>query len=209
MSNTSSPVHFDAARPARYDGAQLLIRILLMIALGVVGAPLGWVFSLLYLGLPLVAAAVIGGRGAEAYRTDVAPTLLRVLRWIVGIHAYLGLVTDRMPTREQELVVRFELTPSGSHSAGRALLHLVTSIPVAIVLWLFSVVSTVLWIVGAITVLVSRTVPEGIVAFQRGMLRMFAELLLHHASLLPGAAPIRFDTSPDIEGPVAGAAHSA
>lgn len=187
--------HFDRDSPARYDRVQLLLRLVLLAFLGIAGWSGGWTFLLLYLGLPLLAAIVIASGGPDAYRQRTAPVVIRFLRWFVGIHAYVEMISDRFPTREDELVVRFDVDASAPPSAGAALWPLLRSLPAAIVLALLSLVSGLLWIASAVTILVDRTVPESFVRFQRGMLRMFAELLLHHASVTPGPAPIHFDTT--------------
>lgn len=188
-------IHFADETPRSYDRVQLLLRLVLLACLGIAGWSGGWVFLLLYLGLPLVAAITVASGGPAAYREEVAPVVIRFLRWFIGINAYVGMVNDRFPIREDGLIVRLDVAPGAPPTAGAALLPLLTSLPAAIVLALLGLVSAVLWVVGAITILTTRSVPGAVVRFQRGMLRMLAELLVHQASLLPGAAPVHFDTT--------------
>jgi hypothetical protein len=200
----STSIHFDVERPASYQPAQLLIRLLFMMVLAVVGAPLGWVFHVLYLGLPIL-AAVAGPALGDRYAEQVGQPLQGALRWLLALYAYLGLLTDRPPLDEQHLGVRYEVTCRGTPTVGSALLRLLTSIPAAIVLWVLGVVSAVLWIVAAINILAWRQVPDWIFNFQRGVLRMFARFVAHHASLVEGAAPVTFDSGPDAVAMTAGA----
>jgi hypothetical protein len=193
----STAIHFDVERPASYQPSQLLVRLLIMFALAVVGAPLGWIFHVLYLALPLLAAVTIGTLGAARYHEEVGASLVRALRWYLGLHAYLALLTDRLPLDEQLIGVRYEVAPHGAPSLASALMKLVTSIPALIVMWVLGVVAAVLWVIAALGILVTGGYSAWIFDFQRGVLRMFARFLAHHASLVEGAAPIAFDTGPD------------
>ena len=106
-----------------------------------------------------------------------------------------------MPVDEASLGVRYDVERSGAPTVRSALLHLVTSIPAALMLWVLGIVSAVLWLIAVLTILLDRTVPASIYDFQRGVLRAFGNLLAHHASLVDGAAPLRFDTGPEAGAP--------
>jgi hypothetical protein len=201
----STSIHFDVEQPATYQPAQLLVRILFMIALAVIGAPLGWLFHVLYIGLPILAATA-GPAFGQRYAEEVGTPLLRALRWLLALHAYLALLTDRPPLDEQHLGIRYDVVCRGTPTVSSALLRLITSIPAAILLWVAGVVSTVLWLLGAVSVLLWRRVPTWIFDFQRGVLRLFAHFAAHHASLVEGPAPVMFETGPDrVDVSVAGA----
>jgi hypothetical protein len=201
MEDPMQAIHFDVERPSRYEPVQIVLRLLLMVLLAVIGAPLGWVFCVLYVGLPVLAAITVTTRGAAYYHQTMAPGLLRGLRWLLGVYAYLALLSDRLPLSDREAPVRFEVEPAGTPSVSGALLHLLTSIPAALVMWVLGVVSAVLWIVGAIYIAVRGSYPDSIFGFQRGLLRMFARFIAHHASLVEGPAPLGFDTGADAAGP--------
>jgi hypothetical protein len=191
----TSSVRFDVARPAEYQPRQIGLRVVLMIALAVIGAPLGWVFGVLFLGLPLLAAAAIWATDADGYHRRVAPALTSALRWLLELYAYLGLLTDRFPGDEPQ--VQFDVTPSGQPTATSALMRLLTSIPAMIFLWLLGTISAVLWVFAAVAVVIGGRYPASIFDFQRGILRLFATFLAHHASLVDGPAPLRFETGPE------------
>jgi hypothetical protein len=192
----STSIRFDVERPSAYEPGQIVVRLGLMVVLAVVGAPLGWVFGALFVLLPLVAAVMIATSGAGYYLTQVAPTVTRGLSWLLELYAYLGLLTDRAPFGQPRRV-RYEVAPGGTPTVSSALWHLVTSIPVMILLWVLGTVSAVLWVFAAASVVVGGNYPAAIFDFQRGILRMFANFVAHHASLVDGAAPLRFDTGPD------------
>jgi hypothetical protein len=192
----STSVRFDVERPATYEPGQIMVRLGLMVVLAVIGAPLGWVFGALFVFLPVVAAVVIASSGAGYYLTQVAPVLSRGFSWLLELYAFLGLLTDRAPIGQPRRV-RFEVAPAGNPTVGSALGRLVTSIPAMILLWVLGTVSAVLWVFAAASVVVGGTYPASVFDFQRGILRMFATFIAHHASLVEGAAPLRFETGPD------------
>jgi hypothetical protein len=193
----TSSVRFDVARPEHYEARQIGLRVLLMIALAVIGAPLGWVFGVLFVGLPVLAAAAVASIGARRYHAEVAPHLVSALRWLLELYAFLGLLSDRFPGGAPQ--VRYEVAPGGTPTAGGALWRLVTSIPAMILLWLLGTISAVLWVFAAASVFIGGSYPASIFDFQRGILRLFATFLAHHASLVEGAAPLRFDTGAEAE----------
>jgi hypothetical protein len=192
----STSVQLDVERPASYQPVQLVIRLLVMILLAAVGAPLGWLFHALYLALPLV-AAFAGPAFGERYPQDLGGPMVGALRWLLALYAYLGLLTDRLPIDEQHLGIRYDVACAGTPTIGGALLRWVTSIPALVVLWVLGAVSVVLWLIAAVAILVRRQVPDAIYDFQRHLLRLTGRFFAHHASLVPGMAPIRVDTGSD------------
>lgn len=194
----SAQVRFDVvAPPATFDRWQLVLRLLLMVVLAVVGAPLGWTFALLYLGLPALAAVVISQRGGARYRDEMGPRVVAAMRWILGVYAYLGLLTDRLPTAAAEIGIGFEVARSGEPTVKSAVWRLLSSLPCAIVMWLLGLVSALVWVIAAIYIIAGSTYPHALYDFQRGILRMFARFLAAHASLVEGPAPIAFAVGPE------------
>ena len=188
------PIVFDVPDEPHHDRVQVLLRVLVMIFLGAIGAPIGGIFWVLYLGLPIVAAVLVGSRGADWYRTEAGNHGVAWLRWFLGVCAYLGLLRDRLPVSLAEPGVRLDVTPDGTPTVGGALVRLITSIPAAIVLWLLAIIGVVVWIIGAVGILATRGLPGFVARYQRGALRMLARYFVHHASLATGMAPIAFDT---------------
>jgi hypothetical protein len=196
----SASIQLDVERPTSYQPVQLAVRLLIMVMLAAVGAPLGWLFHALYLVLPLV-AAFAGPAFGERYPQELGRPLVGALRWLLALYAYLGLLTDRLPVDEERLGIRFDVACSGTPSIGGALMRWVTSFPALIVIWVLGIVSTVLWLFAAVAIVARGQVPAAIYEFQRSLLRRVAYFLAHHASLVPGMAPIRVDAEERPVGP--------
>jgi len=191
---TSYPVTFDVDRPEKFERPQVFLRILVAVILSILGGALGWIFGLVYLVLPVVAAIFVSQKGGEKYLAEDGPRVTGWLRWIVAFYAYLGILTDRFPTEKPEEIVQFEVQTSGTPTVGSALLRLIYSIPSALVLSILAIVSAVIWVIAAVMVLVQEDYPDGLYNFQRGILRWEARLLGYHASLVEQYPPFALDT---------------
>jgi hypothetical protein len=191
--NSTYPVHLEVSSPPRFERIQLLLRIVLAIMLGWVGITAGWLACVLYGLLPVIAAIAVSSLGGEGYATTVGPKLWRVLVWLLQFGAYMSLLIDRFPTGDDE-PVRIEIQFTGKPTIGSALIRLATSIPSGFVLIFLWCVSSVLWIIAAGVVLLDGRIPDGILAFQRGVLRWQARLVAYHASLVEEYPPFSFET---------------
>jgi len=194
---TDYPVTFDVARPEKFERPQVFLRILVAVILSILGGALGWIFGLVYLALPVVAAIFVSQKGGEKYLAEDGPRVTGWLRWIVAFYAYLGILAERFPTEKPEEIVRFEVQTGGTPTVGSALLRLIYSIPSALVLSILAIVSAVIWLIAAVMVLVQENYPEGLYNFQRGILRWEARLLGYHASLVEQYPPFALDTEPE------------
>jgi hypothetical protein len=186
------PVQIDVISPPHFDRVQLLLRIGIGILLGWLGVTAGWLVCLLFGALPLIAAIAISSE-RDAYLKEVAPGIWAVLDWLLRLSAYMLLLVDRFPTDETRSVST-EIRYTGQPTVGSALARLITSIPSGIVLMLLWFVSSVLWIVAALAVLLGLSMPRSILAFQRGVLRWSARLVAYHASFVVEYPPWSFDT---------------
>lgn len=186
------PVQLDVTSPLRFDRIQLALRLVLALVLGWLGVTGGWLTCVLFLALPVIAAIAVSSRGARRYVDEVAPPLWRALSWLLAFSAYMLLLVDRFPTGEPT-GVRISVELDGRPTVGSALLRLITSIPSAFVLGILGIVSWLLIVVGVVTILIERTVPSGVLAFQRGVLRWQARLLAYHASLVDEYPPFSFE----------------
>jgi hypothetical protein len=189
---TTHAVHVDVESPRHYDRSQLLLRLLLGAVVGAIGVTGDWLAGVVFGLLPLIAAIGLSTRNNTRFFTEVAPGISKVVRWLMQLSAYMLLLVDRFPMSNTE-PVRIEIRCTGTPSVGSSLLRLLTSIPSAFVLMLLWCISCVMWIVGAITILVDRRVPELVLAFQRGVLRWQTHLLAYHASLVDEYPPFSFD----------------
>lgn len=188
------PVQLEVSTPPRYDRIQLLLRLVISLSLGWLGATGGGLVWLLYLALPAFVAVIVSTRGAGHYTVDSGPRLWRVISWLLGFWAYMLLLVDRFPV-DREPPIDVTLRSTGHVSVHSALLRLVTSIPSAFVLAILSFVSCILVVVGMITIAIDETIPAGIQAYQRGFLRWTARLLAYHASLVDEYPPFSFEAT--------------
>lgn len=191
----SYPVQIETTSPLRFDRVQLALRLVIAIALGWVGISAGWLGCALFLALPVIAAVAISTRGAQAYLDDTGPMVWRVVSWLLALSAYMLLLTDRFPAGEPT-GVQVQIRPDGHPTTGTALLRLIMSLPSGLVLAILGFVSSVLFVVGAVMILIEQQVPAGILGFQRGVLRWQARLAGYHASLVDEYPPFSFEADP-------------
>jgi hypothetical protein len=118
----------------------------------------------------------------------------RALGWVVAVIAYLALLSDRLPGRD-EPGVRFEVQRSGSPTVGSALLRILYAIPSLIVLALLVLVGSIVWLVAAVLVLLNERYPESVWRFLCGIVRWQANVLAYLASLTDRYPP--FALEPD------------
>jgi hypothetical protein len=202
MSMTPYPVDLVVTPPARYDRVQLALRFALAVALGILGVSTGWFTMVLYVGLPVIAAIVISGQGAAYYHDRAGPQVWRVVRWFLDLEAYVMLVADRFPI-DENTTCRVELHAGATPTAGRALWRVVASIPAALVLCLFWIVSCLFTVIGWITILASESVPAWILRYQHAVLRAQARLFAYHASLVDTYPPLGLDDAGGASWPTA------
>ena len=160
------PVQIDVTSPPHFDRVQLLLRIGIGILLGWLGLTTGWLVCLLFGALPLIAAVGISSQ-RDGYLKKVAPQLWSVLDWLLRLSAYMLLLVDRFPTDEARSVIT-EIRYTGQPTVGSALARLITSVPSGLVLMLLWFVSSVLWVVAALAVLLGLSMPRSILAYQIG-----------------------------------------
>jgi hypothetical protein len=183
---------FDVSYPQRFDRVQVVLRVVIIWLAALIGIPF-WL--ILYLGFPVLAAVLISQKDGARYLTEDGQRVSGWLRAVVAVIAYLWILTDRL-LGSSEPPVRFEVEPSGTPTAGSALLRILTAIPSAFVLALLGFVSAIVWVIAAIWVLIAETYPESLYGFQRGVVRWTARLLAYLASLVDSYPPFSLDTGP-------------
>ncbi len=191
---TTYPVTFDLDRPAKMGRAQLFLRILLLILVSWIAGS-GGGLGLVYLGIPVVVAILIAQKGGERYVAEDGERVTSWLTFIVGLLAYVALLTDELPSSSRS-VVRLDIVRSGSPTVGTALLRILQAIPSALVLALIGIVGSIVWVVAAVFILLNESYPETLWNFQRGAVRWEARLLGYLASLVDTYPPFSFDTGP-------------
>ena len=185
------PVVFEIERPTVFDRSHVFLRIAVLIVIGWVVHPVG----LLWLGLPVVAAILISRKGGRRYLSEDGPTAIRALNWIVDLVAYVALLTDRLPSRDEH-AVRFEVERSGSPTRRSALLRALYAIPSVIVLAVLTWVGTIVWVFAMVLVFFTGSYPESWWHFLCGIVGWEARLVAYLASLVDRYPPFTLATGP-------------
>lgn len=198
---------FDIQQPARFDRVHVVVRLLIIIVLSLIGGAIGWIYGVVYLALPVLAAVMISQKGTERYLAEAGENVVKWLRYIVAFQAYMFLLTDRLPNERIEEYLHFDVKPEGNTTPGSALLRILLALPSLIVLAILGMIGVVLGIIAAILVLFEEKYPEGIYAFLRGLVRWSARLLAYMAGLVEEYPPFALDT--DSQGLAGGASAHA
>jgi len=192
MSATTYPVSLDLDRPATMSRAHVFLRIVLLVLLSWIAGSGGGV-GLVYLGAPVVAAIVIARKDGDRYVTEDGARVTGWLAFIVGILAYLSLLTDELPGGARQ-PVHFQVVRSGSPTVGSALWRMAKAIPSALILFLISLISSIVSLIAAVSILVTERYPERLWNFQRDVVRWEARLLTYLASLVETYPPFTLAT---------------
>jgi hypothetical protein len=178
---SAHPVQLLIERPARASRLHVGVRLALMLAIAAFGcSSMYWV---VYLALPAMAALVVARKGGPRALAENGPPAVRALRWLAAAYAYLWLLTDEPPASERGPVdLRVEFT--GEPTPVTALLRLVYSLPGLVVLCLLSLAAGVMWLVGAVYVLVSERLPGAVGDFLALTLRYQFRLVAYPLSLV-------------------------
>src|SRR6266700_2227730 len=147
MSMSTHPVQLRVDRVERVARVQVVIRAVLVLALGLIA----WstIYWLLYLAMPALVAIDLVQRGSANFHDRDAPRAIRVLRWLAGAEAYLCFLTDVLPTSQGSPVdLRVSLT--GVPSVRSALMRLALSLPALALLALLTLSSSIVWLLAAV-----------------------------------------------------------
>jgi hypothetical protein len=186
----SYPVRVDIEAPTQFQRVQLFVRILVLIAFGMIHQSGIGLFGLLYVLLPIVAAVLITHRGGAGYLERDASWLVAVLEWVVAFYAYMLFVTDAFPLDSRGRPVRLRVATQGAPSVGSALLRLVTSLPQLVVLMILGFIAVVLALFAAVGILLFGHYPAAMRAFQQEVVARGARLFSYHASLVQQYPPL-------------------
>jgi hypothetical protein len=178
---SAHPVQLHVESAPHTERIHVVIRVLLLVAIGTLG--LSWLYGFLYLVLPALVALRILNGGSERYLAQDGPRVVRVLRWLASACAYFGLLTDVLPTANGS-PVELALTSRGTPTPTSALLRLVTSLPAVVVLALLSVAAGFVWAVAAVLTLIRRRMPGALADFLALVLRYQFRLVAYHLSLV-------------------------
>jgi hypothetical protein len=193
----SYPVIFDIKQQEKYDRVQIAIRLVIVIILSIIAGAIGWIFGLLYLAVPVLAAILIAQKGAQTYFAEREQNMMQWLRWIAGLYSYLFLLTDRLPNQDVKETLRLEVTPHGEPTPGGVLLRIILAIPHLIVLSIIGFIAFILMIIAAIMILIQENYPAGIFNFIKADMRWNARMYGYLAGFAQDYPPFAFDTGPE------------
>lgn len=182
------PVVVELERPPTFQRAHVLLRVAILVVIGWVGHPLG----LLWIAVPVVAAILVSQKGGQRYLDENGPAVTRVLNWILGVSAYVAMLTDRLAPGEHP--VRLEAGRASPPTTTSALLRILYVIPNLIVFAFLTFVGSIVWMIAVVCVLVDERYPVWMWRFLRGLLRWEACLLAYLASLVDRYPPLWLET---------------
>ena len=186
----SYPVHFEALPNERFTRLQLGLRILALLALGVIGVSTGGFYCVLYFGLPVLAAVRIAMLGtSQAYAETDGTHLLSGFRWAAAVTSWLGLAVEELPRQSPDEVVRLSIDGAARLSPGAAALRVFFGIPSALVLGVLSFVGVFVFCWAAVSVLFSESIPQSASAYLVGLQRFGYRLLVYQAGLVDEYPP--------------------
>jgi hypothetical protein len=166
-----------------FSRSQVALRVAVVLALSVLGAPIAWGFGALYLLLPVVAAIVISSRGAVGYLECEGTRVLEILRWWTALVGYLLFLSDRFPLQASDLSSLRVVAGGSNATVGSALLRLLTSLPIVLLLAPLWWLAGVLVVLAVFTVLLTESVPPICLRYFAFVTELQAQLLVYHASL--------------------------
>ncbi len=198
MNAYAYPVHFAAERPVRFTRVQLLARLAAFVVLGMVSLSFGTILLVLYLALPIYAASRIASPGSPSeYLREDGPRVARLLHWAGSVFAWVGLVTDRLPSHRADETVAFTVEPNPVELTTRsALLRVLTGVPSAFVLMLLCWIGALVWLWAALWVLAAERVGPGAHNYLLGLQRWSVRLLAYQACLVDEYPPFSFADQP-------------
>lgn len=182
MGMGAHPIRFRVEQPARMERIHILIRLLILTALGT----LAWssLYWALYIGIPAYAALLISQTSGDRYLARDAPAIVRVIRWISAASAYLWLLTDEFPTTAAANAVELEIDVGGKPTVSSALWRLLYSLPALLIVVVLSLVAGLIWLIGASAILVRRRVPVSVAESLAMLLLYRIRLLGYHLSVV-------------------------
>ena len=186
------PVTFGLERPAKMSRPHVFLRIVILILVSWIVGGGGWL-GLVYLGFPAAAAILIARKNGERYLAEDGDRVAGWIGYTVALLAYVALLTDELPGSGRE-TVRLEIARSGTPTVGSALLRILKAIPSALALAVLGLVSSVVWLIAAISILANEHYPETLWNFQSGIVRWDARLLAYLASLVEPYPPFTLNT---------------
>lgn len=184
------PATFDVPQPAQsYERGQTITRVLLILVIYFI---LSGVVGLIWWALPIFGAILISQKGAQKYLEEAEKGPVTWIRLVLGFWTYAALLSDKLPL-ENPSEVGFKVQTNGSPTVGQALLRIILVIPHAFVLAILGWIAGIVWVITAISVLMSGSYPEFAYNYFRGYFKWLARVLAYLGSLVDEYPPFSFD----------------
>jgi len=190
------PVHYRVERPDRFTRLQLLVRVVAFCALGALGLSFGTVFLFAYLALPVYAASRLAASDPAEYAAHDGPRVVGALRWLAAVCAWAGLITDHLPARTPDEIVKLEIESAANPTASSAMWRILTGLPSALVLAVLCWIGGLVWLWAALSILFAQRVGPGAFHYLVGLQRWSIRLLAYQASLVDEYPPFSFEDAP-------------
>lgn len=193
------PVSFSVTPPVRPSKLQARLAItflVIVLAFGYIADFNGWLSVVFFgtifampvlLAVPVLAAMLISQKGGEQYLAEAEQGPISWLRYVMGFFSWMSFASGKFPAQQD--VVDLQVQPSGTPTAGSALLRIILVIPLAIALLCSGIIFMYCWTVAAVSILVKGTNPEWAAKAIRGYLRATARVLAYAASLVDEYPP--------------------
>ena len=167
----------------------VLIRVALLCAIAAVGC--SSVYWVLYLALPALVALRIIQTSSERYLTEDAPRIVRVLRWLASAYAYLWLLTDVLPTSARQPRRPGDRPRRPANPCLRVAANHLRAARAGAAAGACRWRSALLWLAGAVVILVRQTMPAAIADFITFTVRFQLRLAAYHLSLVDKVSVLR------------------
>lgn len=194
-SSSSYPVTLEARPPVRFDRIQVLVRLLVLAAIGVLHQTAGGLLGTLYVLVPILVAILVSQRGGRGFLEIDGRRIIAALEWVIAFYGFLLFVSDRLPLPPGDGGVHVAVRPRGAPTMTSALSRLVASLPHAVVLAVLGMASCLVALVAAMAILITEGYPDALHAFQRDVLAWMARLFAYHASLVDTYPPFSLGAS--------------
>jgi hypothetical protein len=182
------PVHVSVQHMTVGERAHLVLRLVIVVALGFAHQSLMGVFVALYVLVPMLVGIFVSRPGQGVLAEDRA-RLVAVLEWVLGFYAYLLLATDRFPIGSEARAVKLTVTYGSEPTLTSALMRLLTSLPQAAWLLALGVAAAFSAVVLAVHVMLGAQAPAGLTRFPRDVVVSLARFFAYHASLVDAYPP--------------------
>ena len=193
VENGPYPVGISAERQWEFARVHVVLRLVAAFVLYVVLPPL---LGVLFLAGPIVTAVLAQRVNGDQFHERYHAPYLKALQFLVGLNAYLLVVTDSFPEWGVDGPAKVRVVPGGRPTAGSALVRVIMVIPHIIALVVLGALAIVASLLAMNAVLIDKTVPDILWRFQVGFVTWFARAFAYLYSMTEEYPPFDFEAPP-------------